>query len=79
MGLELLKSFIKTNQGKLECYSHEGYTLIRDNEVYENLTAFFKGTLVIFPQGVKLLYVRTSPENWTHNFLTILLKERDIA
>lgn len=46
MGLELLKSFIKTNHGKLECYSHEGYTLIRDNEVYENLTAFFKGTLV---------------------------------
>ena len=49
MGLDLLKEFIKVNQGELEIYSHEGYALIREGqERYLDRSTFFEGTVVNF-------------------------------
>jgi hypothetical protein len=46
-GLDLLKEFIRFNQGKLEVYSNEGYAIIDQNgERYENLDISFEGTVV---------------------------------
>jgi hypothetical protein len=46
-GLDLLKEFIRVNQGKLEVYSNEGYAIIdRDGERYENRDISFEGTVV---------------------------------
>lgn len=45
-GLDLLKSFIKLNHGKLEVYSNEGYAVIEGNgERYEDRPTFFEGTI----------------------------------
>jgi len=47
MGLDLLKEFVKLNQGELEIYSHEGYALIKDaREKYLDRFTFFEGTIV---------------------------------
>jgi len=46
-GLDLLKEFIRINQGKLEVYSNEGYAIIdKDGERYENRGISFEGTVV---------------------------------
>ncbi|WP_164928717.1 ATP-binding protein [Gloeobacter violaceus] len=47
MGLDLLKSFLKANQGRLEIYSHRGYTVIdMDTELHLDRCSRFQGTLV---------------------------------
>mgnify|MGYP001613636470 FL=1 len=47
LGLDLLKEFVRVNQGKLEVFSHEGYALIdKDQETYHNRDIFFEGTLL---------------------------------
>jgi len=47
LGLDLLKEFIRLNQGKLEVYSNEGYALIDKNgERYENRNISFEGTVI---------------------------------
>lgn len=47
IGLDLLKEFVRVNQGKLEVYSNEGYTIIdKDGERYENRSISFEGTVV---------------------------------
>lgn len=46
-GLDLLKEFVRINQGKLEVYSNEGYAIIdKDGERYENRDISFEGTVV---------------------------------
>lgn len=46
LGLDLLKEFVRVNQGKLEVYSNEGYALIdKDGERFTNRTASFEGTV----------------------------------
>lgn len=48
VGLDLLREFIRLNQGHLEIYSHDGYARVdSQGESYENLPLFFEGTLVI--------------------------------
>lgn len=47
VGLDLLKEFIKATHGKLVIFSHDGYASIDEQgETYQNLPAFFEGTLV---------------------------------
>jgi hypothetical protein len=47
LGLDLLKEFVRLNQGKLEVYSSEGYAIIDENgEQYENCGICFDGTAV---------------------------------
>ncbi len=47
LGLDLLKEFVRINQGKLEIYSNEGYAVVdRDGERYENRNVSFEGTVV---------------------------------
>lgn len=47
LGLDLLKEFVRMNQGKLEVYSNEGYAIIdKDGERYENRDISFEGTVV---------------------------------
>jgi hypothetical protein len=47
IGLDLLKEFIRINQGKLEVYSNDGYAIIdKDGERYENRDILFEGTVV---------------------------------
>ena len=46
LGLDLLKEFVRLNQGKLEVYSNEGYVVIDKNgERFENRSASFEGTI----------------------------------
>ncbi|RLB87937.1 MAG: ATP-binding protein [Deltaproteobacteria bacterium] len=46
LGLDLLKEFVRINQGKLEVYSNEGYALIdKDGEHFENKVLSFEGTV----------------------------------
>jgi len=45
LGLDIVKDFVRLNDGQLEIYSHEGYASISQNsEVYENRTIHFPGT-----------------------------------
>lgn len=47
VGLDLLKKFVKLNDGRMLLFSHEGYAKITKNEEsYRNHSAFFQGTLV---------------------------------
>ena len=47
IGLDLLKEFIRLNQGKLEMYSNDGYAIIdKDGERFENRSLAFEGTIV---------------------------------
>lgn len=47
VGLDLLKDFVKVSKGTLAIYSHGGYAHIDESgELYDNHTAFFKGTIV---------------------------------
>jgi hypothetical protein len=47
VGLDLLKEFVRINQGKLEVYSNDGYAIIDVNgERYENNDIYFEGTVV---------------------------------
>jgi hypothetical protein len=47
MGLDLLREFVKVNQGELEIYSHEGYGQIKEGrERYLDRPTFFEGTVV---------------------------------
>lgn len=47
LGLDLLKEFIRINQGKLEVYSNDGYAIVnKDGERYENRDISFEGTVV---------------------------------
>lgn len=47
VGLDLLKEFIQVSKGTLAIYSHGGYAHIDESgELYDNHTAFFKGTIV---------------------------------
>ena len=46
LGLDLLKNFVRINQGKLEVYSNDGYVLIdANNERYVNRRMSFEGTV----------------------------------
>lgn len=47
LGLDLLRKFIRLNQGKLEVYGNNGYVIIDKNgDRYENRGISFEGTLV---------------------------------
>lgn len=47
MGLDLLKQFVRLNNGTLEVFSHEGYTFVgKDRETHATRGVFFGGTLV---------------------------------
>jgi hypothetical protein len=47
LGLDLLKEFVRVNQGKLEIYSNDGYVIVdKDGERYENRDISFEGTVV---------------------------------
>lgn len=47
LGLDLLKEFVKLNNGKLELYSNKGYALINNQgEKYEPTNLGFEGTIV---------------------------------
>lgn len=47
LGLDLLRDFVKVNQGELEIYSHEGYGQIKEGrERYLDRSTFFEGTVV---------------------------------
>lgn len=47
LGLDLLKEFVRLNQGKLEIYSNNGYAIVdRYGERYENRDISFEGTVV---------------------------------
>lgn len=47
LGLDLLKEFVRINQGKLEIYSNDGYTIVnKDGERFDNLDLAFEGTVV---------------------------------
>lgn len=46
VGLDLLREFIQFNNGKLEIFSHNGYTLIDgSSDIVNNRASFFQGTL----------------------------------
>lgn len=46
IGLDVLKNFFKSNSGKLEVYSNEGYVAIdQRNEIFTNRASFFEGTI----------------------------------
>ena len=46
-GLDSLKNFVKSKQGKIEVYSHDAYGLIDENqEIYESAATLFEGTLI---------------------------------
>lgn len=46
LGLDLLKKFVQVNQGKLEVYSNDGYSLINKyGESFSNITTSFEGTM----------------------------------
>ena len=46
-GLDSLKNFLKSKQGKIEIYSHDGYALIDESqEIYQSAPTFFEGTLI---------------------------------
>jgi hypothetical protein len=46
LGLDLLKEFVRVNQGKMEVYSNEGYALIdKDGERFLNRASSFEGTI----------------------------------
>ena len=47
LGLDLLKEFVRLNQGKLEIYSNNGYAIVdKDGERFENRDLAFEGTVV---------------------------------
>lgn len=47
LGLDLLKEFIRLNQGKLEVYSNNAYAIVdKDGDRYENRNLNFEGTAV---------------------------------
>ena len=47
LGLDLLKEFVRINQGKLEIYSNDGYAIVdKDGERYANCNHTFEGTFV---------------------------------
>ena len=46
-GLDSLKKFVKSKQGKIEVYSYEAYGLIDETqEIYQTARTFFEGTLI---------------------------------
>ncbi|MEH2048463.1 hypothetical protein [Nostoc sp.] len=46
-GLDSLKKFVKSKQGKIEVYSHDAYGLIDETqEIYQSAPTFFEGTLI---------------------------------
>lgn len=46
-GLDLLRDFVRLNQGKLEIYSNDGYAIVdKDGDRYENRELAFEGTVV---------------------------------
>ena len=46
-GLDLLKEFVRLNQGKLEIYSNDGYAIVdKGGERFENRELAFEGTVV---------------------------------
>lgn len=46
-GLDLLKEFVRLNQGKMEIYSNDGYAIVdKDGDRYENRELAFEGTVV---------------------------------
>lgn len=47
VGLDLLKEFIRLNEGTLEFYSNDGYVFIgKDKEIYDSGLAGFDGTVI---------------------------------
>jgi hypothetical protein len=47
LGFDLLKEFVQRTRGRMEVFSHDGYTRIDAKQVsHHNLTPFFAGTLV---------------------------------
>ncbi len=47
LGLDLLKDFVRINQGKLEVYSNDGYAIIdKEGERFDNSPISFQGTVV---------------------------------
>ncbi|HEY9625911.1 MAG TPA: ATP-binding protein [Coleofasciculaceae cyanobacterium] len=60
-GLDMLKTFVKEKQGKIEIYSHDGYALIDANqELYESSESFFKGTLINVTVQCDLTYYNSN-------------------
>lgn len=46
-GLDSLKKFVKSKQGRIEVYSHDAYGLIDETqEIYQSAPTFFEGTLI---------------------------------
>jgi signal transduction histidine kinase len=61
IGLDMLKTFVKEKQGKIEIYSHDGYALIdATQEFYESFASFFKGTLINVTIPCDLTYYNRS-------------------
>lgn len=47
LGLDLLKEFIRVNNGRLELFSHDGYTVVdKTGAKHNNRGIFFEGTLL---------------------------------
>jgi len=47
LGFDLLKEFVRVNQGKLEVYSNDGYAIIdKEGERFDNCYISFQGTVV---------------------------------
>lgn len=47
LGLDLLKEFLRVNDGSLEIYSNDGYAIVdRNGERYQDLNSSFSGTAV---------------------------------
>ena len=47
LGLDLLKEFIRLNEGKMEVYSNKGYVIIDKNgDRYKNHEIAFEGTVI---------------------------------
>ena len=47
LGLDILKNFVKANEGSLEVFSLDGFVKISQNEdIFEDRDSFFQGTLI---------------------------------
>ena len=47
LGLDLLTSFVKINDGQMQIFSHEGHAMVtKDGVAFSQLSEYFEGTLV---------------------------------
>ncbi len=45
LGLDLLRDFVKVNNGTLQIFSHDGEAMITDTQNFTSRTSIFPGTL----------------------------------